>query len=154
MFSCLYVLAFSLFYSLSLLGRLKNGNKLLARIRLERSDLNLHKFTIGQSEISEAMVYQKYRYLVATSALIIYILLTEPTAYCGVLERSNQLQLTCKIDRLSLFHYSWHIYITSNVYFKLSHLQYIIKIHIQISWSKWIQHFFLVCIDITLSSNE
>ena len=37
----------------------KLGNKLLTRIRLERSDLNLHKFTIGQSESSECLCHFK-----------------------------------------------------------------------------------------------
>ena len=33
----------------------KIGNTLLTRIRIERSDLNLHKFTIGQSETTECL---------------------------------------------------------------------------------------------------
>ena len=37
----------------------KLGNKLLTRIRLERSDLNLHKFTIGQSESAECLCHSK-----------------------------------------------------------------------------------------------
>ena len=37
----------------------KIGNTLLTRIRLERSDLNLHKFTIGQSETSECLCNSK-----------------------------------------------------------------------------------------------
>ena len=38
----------------------KIGNRLLTRIRLERSDLNSHKFTIGQSESSECLCHSKY----------------------------------------------------------------------------------------------
>ena len=37
----------------------KIGNKLLTRLRLERSDLNLHKFTIGQSETPECFCHSK-----------------------------------------------------------------------------------------------
>ena len=37
----------------------KIGNKLLTRLRLERSDLNLHKFTIGQSETPECLCHSK-----------------------------------------------------------------------------------------------
>ena len=37
----------------------KLGNKLLTRIRLERSDLNLHKFTTGHSESSECLCHSK-----------------------------------------------------------------------------------------------
>ena len=37
----------------------KLGNKLLCRIRLERSDLNLHKFTIGHSESPECLCHSK-----------------------------------------------------------------------------------------------
>ena len=37
----------------------KIGNTLLTRIRLERSDLNLHKFTIRQSETSECLCNAK-----------------------------------------------------------------------------------------------
>ena len=37
----------------------KLGNTLLSRIRLERSDLNLHKFTIGQSESPECLCHSK-----------------------------------------------------------------------------------------------
>ena len=38
----------------------KIGNRLLTRIRLERSDLNSHKFMIGQSETSECLCHSKY----------------------------------------------------------------------------------------------
>ena len=38
----------------------KIGNTLLARIRLQRSDLNLHKFSIGQSESPECICHLKY----------------------------------------------------------------------------------------------
>ena len=38
----------------------KIGNRLLTRIRLERSDLNSHKFTIGQSDSSECLCHSKY----------------------------------------------------------------------------------------------
>ena len=34
--------------------------RLLTRIRLERSDLNSHKFMIGQSESSECLCHSKY----------------------------------------------------------------------------------------------
>ena len=34
----------------------KNGNILMTRIRLGRSELNMHKFSIGQSELSESRV--------------------------------------------------------------------------------------------------
>ena len=37
----------------------KHGNKLLTRMRLERSDLNLHRFTIGQSETPECICHSK-----------------------------------------------------------------------------------------------
>ena len=37
----------------------KIGNTLLTRIRLERSDLNLHKFTIGHSESPECTCHAK-----------------------------------------------------------------------------------------------
>ena len=37
----------------------KIGNTLLTRIRLERSDLNLHKFTIGHSESTECTCHAK-----------------------------------------------------------------------------------------------
>ena len=37
----------------------KIGNTLLTRIRLERSDLNLHKFTIGHSETPECLCHAK-----------------------------------------------------------------------------------------------
>ena len=37
----------------------KIGNTLLARIRLNRSDLNLHKFTIGFSETPECLCHAK-----------------------------------------------------------------------------------------------
>ena len=37
----------------------KIGNKLLTRLRLERSDLNLHKFTIGQSETPECLCHSR-----------------------------------------------------------------------------------------------
>ena len=37
----------------------KNGNKLLTRLRLERSDLNLHRFIIGQSETPECLSHSK-----------------------------------------------------------------------------------------------
>ena len=38
----------------------KIGNRLLTRIRLERSDLNSHKFMIGQSESPECLCHSKY----------------------------------------------------------------------------------------------
>ena len=38
----------------------KIRNRLLTRIRLERSELNSHKFTIGQSESSECLCHSKY----------------------------------------------------------------------------------------------
>ena len=38
----------------------KIGNRLLTRIRLEISDLNSHKFAIGQSEYSECLCHSKY----------------------------------------------------------------------------------------------
>ena len=38
----------------------KLGNKLLTRIRLERSDLNLHKFNIGQIDSPECSCHAKY----------------------------------------------------------------------------------------------
>ena len=38
----------------------KLGNTLLTRIRLERSDLNLHKFTIGHSETTECLCHSKH----------------------------------------------------------------------------------------------
>ena len=37
----------------------KIGNTLLTRIRIERSDLNLHKFTIGHSETAECLCHAK-----------------------------------------------------------------------------------------------
>ena len=37
----------------------KIGNTLLTRIRIERSDLNLHKFTIGHSETTECLCHAK-----------------------------------------------------------------------------------------------
>ena len=37
----------------------KIGNRLLTRLRLERSDLNLHKFTIGQLETPECLCHSK-----------------------------------------------------------------------------------------------
>ena len=37
----------------------KLGNTLLTRIRLERSDLNLHKFTVGHSESPECLCHFK-----------------------------------------------------------------------------------------------
>ena len=37
----------------------KIGNKLLTRIRLDRSDLNSHKFTIGNSESAECSCHAK-----------------------------------------------------------------------------------------------
>ena len=37
----------------------KLGNTLLTRIRLERSDLNLHKFTVGHSESPECLCHSK-----------------------------------------------------------------------------------------------
>ena len=38
----------------------KVGNKLLTRIRLERSDLNIHTFSIGLSESSECLCHAKH----------------------------------------------------------------------------------------------
>ena len=38
----------------------KLGNTLLTRLRLQRSDLNSHKFVIGQSETSECMCHSKH----------------------------------------------------------------------------------------------
>ena len=37
----------------------KLGNSLLTRVRLERSDLNLHKFNIGQSDTPECLCHAK-----------------------------------------------------------------------------------------------
>ena len=37
----------------------KIGNKLITRVRLERLDLNLHKFSIGLSESSECLCHDK-----------------------------------------------------------------------------------------------